>query len=74
MNQALLKAKAGRDAPPRRGRLPVDKFNARRVELAEAALATLADVGYARTSLREIAQKKSPVHPRRSLDNRQDSL
>ena len=62
MNQALLKAKAGRDAPPRRGRLPVDKFNARRVELAEAALATLADVGYARTSLREIAQKSEFTH------------
>jgi AcrR family transcriptional regulator len=62
MNQALLKAKAGRDAPPRRGRLPVDKFNARRVDLAEAALATLADVGYARTSLREIAQKSEITH------------
>lgn len=62
MNQALLKAKAGRDVPPRRGRLPVDKFNARRVELAEAALATLADIGYARTSLREIAQKSEFTH------------
>jgi len=38
-------------------RARVDKFSARRIELAEAALETLAELGYARTSLREIAQK-----------------
>jgi len=43
-------------------RLPVDKFNARRIELAEAALETLAELGYARTSLREIAQKSEFTH------------
>jgi AcrR family transcriptional regulator len=43
-------------------RLPVDKFNARRVELAEAALETLSELGYARTSLREIAQKSEFTH------------
>ena len=43
-----------------RGR--VDKFSARRIELAEAALETLAELGYARTSLREIAQKSEFTH------------
>ena len=45
-----------------RARTPVDKFNARRIELADAALATLAQFGYARTSLREIAQKSDFSH------------
>ncbi len=49
--------------PAKRGRpAPADKFNARRIELAEAALATLAELGYARTSLREIAQKSNFTH------------
>jgi len=39
-----------------------DKFGARRIELAEAALETLAELGYARTSLREIAQKSEFSH------------
>lgn len=39
-----------------------DKVGARRVELAEAALETLAELGYARTSLREIAQKSDFSH------------
>lgn len=47
---------------PARSRVAVDKFNARRIELAEAALATLAQLGYARTSLREIAQKSEFSH------------
>ena len=34
---------------------PVDKFDRRRDELAESALLTLGEVGYARASLREIA-------------------
>src|SRR6476646_4350370 len=43
-------------------RARVDKFGARRIELAEAALETLAELGYARTSLREIAQKSEFTH------------
>lgn len=42
--------------------MPADKFGARRLELAEAALETLAELGYARTSLREIAQKSEFTH------------
>ena len=38
------------------------KFAERRAELGEAALATLADLGYARTSLREIAQNSEFSH------------
>src|SRR5690349_15706535 len=40
----------------------VDKFAARRDELAGAALQTLAELGYARTSLREIAQNSEFSH------------
>ncbi len=40
----------------------VDKTAARRAELAEAALEALAELGYARTSLREIAQKSEFTH------------
>jgi AcrR family transcriptional regulator len=40
----------------------VDKVAARRAQLAEAALQTLADLGYARTSLREIAQNTEFSH------------
>jgi AcrR family transcriptional regulator len=36
-------------------RSPVDKFDERRNELAESALLTLGELGYARTSLRDIA-------------------
>src|SRR6202521_5884802 len=43
-------------------RARVDKFSARRIELAEAALETLAELGYARTSLREIAQNSEFTH------------
>lgn len=39
-----------------------DKFEARRAELADATLATLGELGYARTSLREIAQKTDFSH------------
>jgi AcrR family transcriptional regulator len=39
-----------------------DKFEERRAELAEAALQTLADLGYARTSLRLIAQNSEFSH------------
>lgn len=40
----------------------VDKFAARRDELADATLATLGELGYARTSLREIAQNTAFSH------------
>lgn len=39
-----------------------EKFNARRIELAEAALETLAELGFARTSLRDIAQNSAFTH------------
>ncbi|WP_237759836.1 TetR/AcrR family transcriptional regulator [Arthrobacter alpinus] len=39
-----------------------EKFEVRRAELAAAALATLSEFGYARTSLREIAQKSGFSH------------
>jgi AcrR family transcriptional regulator len=47
------------DRVPRR---PVDKFAERRAELAEAALQTLSELGYARTSVREIAQNSAFTH------------
>lgn len=63
MAMRLAETGARTEAAARRGgRVPVDKFNARRIELAEAALATLAEFGYARTSLREIAQKSDFTH------------
>ncbi|UQX90244.1 TetR/AcrR family transcriptional regulator [Jatrophihabitans telluris] len=40
----------------------VDKFARRRAELAGAALQTLSELGYARTSLREIAQNSDFSH------------
>ena len=43
-------------------RVRVDKFEARRGELADATLETLGELGFARTSLREIAQKTAFSH------------
>ncbi|MET1074064.1 MAG: TetR/AcrR family transcriptional regulator [Umezawaea sp.] len=43
-------------------RRQVDKFEERRRELAGAALQTLSELGYARTSLREIAQNSAFSH------------
>lgn len=40
----------------------IDKFAQRRAQLANSALRTLADLGYARTSLREIAQNSEFSH------------
>jgi AcrR family transcriptional regulator len=40
----------------------VEKFEERRRELADAALQTLSELGYARTSLREIAQHSAFSH------------
>jgi len=48
--------------PDRIPRTRVDKFAERRAELGEAALQTLAELGYARTSLREIAQNSEFSH------------
>ena len=43
-------------------RRPADRFDERRDELAESALTTLGQLGYARTSLREIAQNSPFTH------------
>lgn len=50
------------DDNPRAGLRGPDKFEARRIELATATLLTLAELGYARTSLREIAQNSAFSH------------
>lgn len=50
------------DSNPRAGLRGPDKFEARRIELATATLLTLAELGYARTSLREIAQNSAFSH------------
>ena len=47
-------------APTRRS--PADKHDARRNQLAESALRTLGEVGYARTSLREVANNSEFSH------------
>jgi AcrR family transcriptional regulator len=47
---------------PKTPRTSDAKFAERRAELGEAALQTLADLGYARTSLREIAQNSAFSH------------
>jgi AcrR family transcriptional regulator len=52
-------AERNRDKVARR---QVDKFAERRSQLAAAALQTLAELGYARTSLREIAQNSEFSH------------
>ena len=46
---------------PRRAR-PADKYDERRNQLAESALQTLGELGYARTSLREIANNSEFSH------------
>ncbi|CCH77722.1 Transcriptional regulator, TetR family [Nostocoides japonicum T1-X7] len=50
------------DRPDRFDRSRVDRFEVRRGELADAALETLGELGYARTSLREIAHKTEFSH------------
>jgi AcrR family transcriptional regulator len=52
-------AQTGRERVARR---QVDKFAARRAQLAAAALQTLSELGYARTSLRDIAQNSPFSH------------
>jgi len=56
---AAHNAETNRDRVSRR---QVDKFAERRAQLADAALQTLAELGYARTSLREIAQNTDFSH------------
>src|SRR6187402_3498051 len=43
-------------------RAPADKYDERRNQLAESALQTLGELGYARTSLREIASNSEFSH------------
>ena len=43
-------------------RTPADKYDERRTQLAISALATLGELGYARTSVREIAQNSEFSH------------
>ncbi|MDN5916188.1 MAG: TetR/AcrR family transcriptional regulator [Pseudonocardia sp.] len=50
------------ERPDRISRRQVDKFEERRRQLADAALQTLSELGYARTSLREIAQNSDFSH------------
>jgi AcrR family transcriptional regulator len=50
------------EARERISRRSVDKFAQRRAQLAESALQALSELGYARTSLREIAQKSDFSH------------
>lgn len=54
--------RAAAEKSDRVSRRQVDKFEERRRELADAALHTLSTLGYARTSLREIAQNSSFSH------------
>jgi TetR/AcrR family transcriptional repressor of bet genes len=49
-------------ASGRTRRAPADKHDARRNQLAESALTTLGELGYARTSLREIANNSEFSH------------
>ena len=48
--------------PLRSGTSREERFEERRTQLAQAALATLSELGFARTSLREIAQNSAFTH------------
>jgi len=50
------------EAPAERRRSPTDKHDERRNQLAESALTTLGQLGYARTSLRDIAGNSAFSH------------
>lgn len=54
--------RAGESARPRRSTSGADKVEKRRLELAESALRTLGELGYARTGLREIAANSPFSH------------
>jgi len=62
MNTDVCEPSSAADNPPARQPHRSSKIEARRRELAEATLETLAELGYARTSLREIAQKSAFTH------------
>jgi AcrR family transcriptional regulator len=65
VTQATEKTGGGRGgggAADRIARRQVDKFAERRAQLAASALQTLSELGYARTSLREIAQNSEFSH------------
>ena len=66
MTQVVRTDAAPMTEPPRSvdriSRRQVDKFAERRAQLAESALLTLSELGYARTSLREIAQNSEFSH------------
>ena len=66
VDQVAVAPPAAAQAPEtnreRVSRRQVDKFAERRAQLADAALQTLAELGYARTSLREIAQNTEFSH------------
>jgi TetR/AcrR family transcriptional repressor of bet genes len=58
-----MRVVGGATGTSRRGWLrPVDKFDERRDQLAESALLTLGELGYARASLREIANNSPFSH------------
>jgi AcrR family transcriptional regulator len=60
---ALTSAEAAAAEPDRPARVSgIDKIERRRVALAESALKTLGELGYARTSLREIANNSEFTH------------
>ena len=59
---ATLVAGRGMSPAARATASKIEKMGARRVELAEATLETLAELGYARTSLREIANNSQFSH------------
>ena len=59
VRDSAVPAETNRERVSRR---QVDKFAERRAQLADAALQTLAELGYARTSLREIAQNTEFSH------------
>lgn len=60
--EAIIVAGRANPVKSRVARRSVDKFGARREELANAAIHTLATLGYARTSLRDIAQNTEFSH------------
>jgi TetR/AcrR family transcriptional repressor of bet genes len=57
-----MRRMARTQAPGRRAVRPVDRFDERRDQLAESALLTLGTLGYARSSLREIANNSPFSH------------
>lgn len=61
-NVTSLASKRGTPPAARAANSKAEKVGARRLELAQATLSTLAELGYARTSLREIALNSEFTH------------